>query len=329
MSTLENTTNSSQNILEIIKNLPQFNPRFKTSPTLISKISKRLSNDLLITIKTLLENDKNINIDWTDSDGYTALIYSSRYSKKYNLLEIVKLLIKYGANVNMSQNNYGWTSLMYASRNSNITSSLETVKLLIDSGAKLDMQNKLGWTSLMMASINSNDSAGESSLETVKLLINSGANLNIQNNDGDTALMLALKYSEKYSSLETVKLLINSGANLNIQNKGGDTSLMLSIFACIWSSCNLYNLTKIVKLLIDSSANLTLKNNKGETALTVTLDQLKLVEDEKLSIEKHSAIVKILVLLSEPKKQSTKKQSTLSYFAQKVIQNVKNIKPNN
>jgi hypothetical protein len=178
----------------------------------------------------------------------------------------------------------------------------------------------------MMASTNSN---GESSLETVKLLINSGANLNIQNNDGETALMLALKYSDKYSSLETVKLLINSGAKLDIQNKDGDTALMLCILTCIRSSCNLYNLTIFVKLLIDSDANLTLKNNKGETALTMMLAQLKLVEDGKLSIEKHSAIVKILVLLSEPKKQSTKKQSTLSYFAQKVIKNVKNIKPNN
>jgi len=61
-------------------------------------------------------------------------------------LEIVRLLIKAGADVN-AKNFYGSTPLIYASMNGNI----DIVKMLIEVGADVNAKNKFGNTALMCA----------------------------------------------------------------------------------------------------------------------------------------------------------------------------------
>ena len=94
---------------------------------------KRYTNNQLIgavksrdegKIRDLLEKGADINA--TDEDGWTVLIYASNNGH----LEIVRLLLEKGANINVT-NQYGYTSLMRASKNG----YLETVKLLLKNGA--------------------------------------------------------------------------------------------------------------------------------------------------------------------------------------------------
>ncbi len=181
-------------------------------------------NGKISVIKKLLEEGIDINLQ--DSEGWTALMFASRFSDNESSLEIVKLLIDSGADLNL-QDIDGMTALMLACEPSNTNSSLEIAKLLINSGADLNIKSNNGWTALMVASSDSNTD-GKSSLETVKLLIDSGADLNLKNNMRYTALMLASKYSNTDSSLETIKLLIDSGADLNLQDYYGRTVLMLA-----------------------------------------------------------------------------------------------------
>ena len=64
-------------------------------------------------------------------------------------IEIVKLLIEAGSNIN-KQDNFGYTALIYAS----IYGHIDIVKLLIEAGVDINIQDKYGNTALMIASIN-------------------------------------------------------------------------------------------------------------------------------------------------------------------------------
>ena len=74
------------------------------------------------------------------NDGWTPL-YSAA-NKGY--LEIVKLLIENGADINKS-NNDGWTPLYSAADKGH----LEVVKLLIENGADINKSNNNGWFTLL------------------------------------------------------------------------------------------------------------------------------------------------------------------------------------
>jgi len=75
------------------------------------------------------------------------LIEASRIGQ----LDILKLLIKIGANVN-AKDSYGYTPLLYASR----YNKLEVVKLLLKAGADINVRNK-GDTALILAFINGHE----------------------------------------------------------------------------------------------------------------------------------------------------------------------------
>lgn len=139
--------------------------------------------------KMIIPYIKNIQ----DSYGDTALHYASKYGK----IEISKMLITAGANIDI-QNDNGNTSL-------HLVTCHEITKLLIAAGAQLDIQNNDGWTPLHW-------SAYFGEIEITKLLIEAEANLDIQNNNGYTALHYAVAYTE------TRQMLIKAGANVNIQN---------------------------------------------------------------------------------------------------------------
>ena len=68
------------------------------------------------------------------------------YSSKNGDLDIVKLLLKSGADVNR-QNNSGNTALVLASNSGHD----KTVKMLVAAGADVNIQNLNGTTALMLA----------------------------------------------------------------------------------------------------------------------------------------------------------------------------------
>ena len=157
-----------------------------------------------------------------DNEGRTALMWASSRGHK----EIVKLLLKYNANVDI-QDSDEWTALMWAS----LGGHKEIVKLLLeDHNANVDIQDSDGWTALMIAS-----SYGHK--EIVKVLLDHNAKIDIQSNYyGVTALMWASRNGHK----EVVKVLLDHNANVDIQDNDGWTALMYA---------SRHGYEKIVKLL--------------------------------------------------------------------------------
>ena len=142
------------------------------------------------------------------SESMTPLM-SAAGNKSDNALEIVKLLIKEGADVNNATTSYGLepTPLTEAASNSG-DNALEIVKLLINEGAVINATTGIllggSWdmTPLMAAAA---ANSGNDALEIVKLLIKEGADVNATDDYNKTALDLMDPDDE--NNTEKIKVL--------------------------------------------------------------------------------------------------------------------------
>ncbi|CAF1237444.1 unnamed protein product [Didymodactylos carnosus] len=156
--------------------------------------------DVNVEIEGVVEYDNQI------IPGTTALWCAAASSH----LNIVKLLLHYGANINHFTLTYS-TPLRAATFNN----QLKIVQLLVANGAAIDIQNKShGDTCLVLA-------ASKGLREIVYYLLRNGADPNIRSHDGATALHVACE--ENY--LECTKLL-TTHENIKSKTLAGLTPLM-------------------------------------------------------------------------------------------------------
>ena len=131
-------------------------------------------------VNMLLDAGADINKSEGD-DGKVPIDYAAGYDTR---LEMLKLLIKRGANVN--GNNMGFTPLHNAVKNENALG----VIILIEAGADVNFQDMQGATALMGAAVNG-------MLGTVVGLVDAGADANYKDERGLTAFNYAVSYREK------------------------------------------------------------------------------------------------------------------------------------
>ena len=149
-------------------------------------------------------------------------------------IEVVKLLLKENADVNIQDKN-GVTALMLASLNGHT----HVVELLLKENADVNIKNKQGMTALNLASLKGHT-------HVVELLLKDNANVNIQDKNGVTALMLAsLK-----GHTQIVELLLKENADVNIQKKDRLTAL-------VGASENGH--VQVVELLIKNNADVNIQ----------------------------------------------------------------------
>ena len=151
----------------------------------------------LDVVKLLVDYHANVNV--TDVSGNSALLCAIDDDVKF-------FLIQNGANVHVENEN-GDTVLMSACRSGN----LDLVKLLLSKSVDLDATNVSdGQTALLLACMN-----GYS--EIVNELVQSGADVNLKDLEGFTSLVFVIENCTK----ETVTLLLESGAKVDgyLRNK--------------------------------------------------------------------------------------------------------------
>jgi ankyrin repeat protein len=161
-------------------------------------------------------------------------------------LELVKLLIEKGADVNAKTNDDA-TPLHVAANNDN----LELVKLLIENDADVNAKTNKGATPLHMAAVNGH-------FDIAKLLIENDAKVNEKTNDDATPLHVAANNG----NLELVKLLIENDADINAKTNKGATPGATPLHMAAGNGH-----FDIAKLLIENDANVNAKTNKGATPL--------------------------------------------------------------
>ena len=124
-------------------------------------------------------------------------------------IEIVKLLIKEGADVN-ARDKYGGTALMAAANNGHT----EIAKILIGRGAKVDAVDHSHRTALLFA-------ATGPFPETVKLLLDNKSNPNVVDNGEHFS---PLMHAAAEGNLDIVKILLEYGADPDLKDVDGDTA---------------------------------------------------------------------------------------------------------
>lgn len=210
-------------------------------------------------------------------------------SKRGNL-EMVKLLVKAGADVNaFDMNSYktresGWTSLVYAAVNDH----LDVVKYFIEElEIDVDQPDIAGSTALMNTSY-FKKSDFEKNYEMIEYLLSQGADANAVSNNGTTAIMgtaideridiaamlvqngakpgmrttdygdTALYRAVERDNFGFVEFLLGVGVDINVQDDFGVTPL---IKAALNGSVN------SVKILVAKGADVNLKDDEGRSAL--------------------------------------------------------------
>ncbi|MDD5613821.1 MAG: ankyrin repeat domain-containing protein [Candidatus Omnitrophica bacterium] len=193
-------------------------------------------DDDIATLRDLLSKGADPNA--TNMFGMYAL---GTAASKGNL-DMIKILLENGADINSQDDMMGWTPLISAANKGNN----EAVKLLIDRGAIIDAADTAGYTALIYAA-----TAGYK--DTVELLVKSGADINYASG-GYSPLISALDNGHT----ETAKVLIENGADPNSSTETGETPLILAA-----QKGNL----AAVQVLLDYGADAEVKDNKGRTAL--------------------------------------------------------------
>jgi ankyrin repeat protein len=195
----------------------------------------------------LLNSGVNVNAaferDDSELSGMTALMAAS--SRGHS--ELVQLLIKRGANVNLKHYS-GTTALMSAAGSGDES----TVKALLDAGADVNakvLSPHAGEFTPLTTTINTDH---PQRFEIARILLAAKAEVNPKGPFVMSPLMHALE------DLEMVKLLIAHGADINQKNFRGATPLM---GAAVGRN------VAVVKYLIEKGADVKARDKDGYTAL--------------------------------------------------------------
>jgi len=150
-----------------------------------------IENDNLVKIRSLLEGGLDLSepviigeeYGLDEPDEISILFYAIR---NYATIEAIELLLKYGVDINQSDEN-GITALDIAIK----YKRHDIIKLSIDRGIDInDSRRKSGITPIMLASC-------FSSIETIELLLEYGADINAKDNHGMTPKDYARKLGQK------------------------------------------------------------------------------------------------------------------------------------
>lgn len=158
-------------------------------------------------IRSLLKSGADVNI--SDSDGWTALMYAVRYQ---NSLDTVNILLKNGANI-QSVNKYGYSALQLAASYSSNPDVLKKLLSLYPSGT-----NEIFRAFVLSLSSSPENLAAQ--FAKIEAFIDFGVPLN-RFYEGKTPLMYAAEFS---SSTKILKLLLDNGAVPAIRSAEGKTA---------------------------------------------------------------------------------------------------------
>ncbi|WP_165482718.1 ankyrin repeat domain-containing protein [Legionella gresilensis] len=172
----------------------------KLNDEIISAIEEK-NVDALRDYITTTENDINYLYDnYSFYYDYVSLLHMAVYNSAYSYsVEIIKLLLDHGANVNCLSRFHDKSPLHYAADVGNVT----VVDLLIQHGADINLQDDNGKVPLHYA-------LGKP--DCMELLLKKGAQTHLNDANGDTPV----NYAYMMQLADEVKLLKEYGAELSV-----------------------------------------------------------------------------------------------------------------
>ncbi|KAK8877584.1 ankyrin repeat protein [Apiospora arundinis] len=191
------------------------------------------------------------NQPWTDEKDKAALRKALQKASARHQLNIIRLLLHYGAEVDAGAHDE-FPPLYRAAQAGQRAVVEELLKHRPDLEAR---ETRTLQTPLFAASVRGFHNI-------VALLLAKGARVDAEDRDGRTPL-LAMATNPNFKSMETVSLLADHGANLEAKDQIGRTPLLWA--ATNWS----YD---FARALLEKGASVSAANNRGRTALHLTVD---------------------------------------------------------
>jgi len=229
------TTSGHEDIVKLlIKNGAQVNRTNKDGDTALLHLLKEINTPTTI-LKGLIETTEDL--DFRDKENGTALMYASGFGN----LELVKMLVSKGADINARDSKTGSCALMEAISNH----ESEVAIYLINNGADVK-HTLLGGESLLIQTL------FEKLSDVALTLIQHGHDVNVY----DSNNLSALSGAAAGGYLDIVRELIKRGADINEQGPEGVNPLFQSIF---------FDHDKVVRYLLSIGADQTVINSKGYT----------------------------------------------------------------
>lgn len=195
------------------------------------KDTKKQSIEIILSLNEKL---KIIDINLKDKEKEWTPLYYLIDSSDGSETEILQILIKSGAIINISDK-YGITPLHLVS----FKGQDEYLSILLNNKSEINIYDKYKRIPLNYAIM-------EGQLNSAYLLLDAGSNINTKDIDGNTLLHYAV--SSKGNSLLFSIMLIDRNININEINNDGDTSLMLI------AKKNPKENVRLIKKLLDSGA---------------------------------------------------------------------------
>ena len=159
VSTILSPNNQYQVILEV-------EPQFQMDTGALSMLYVRASTGQLVPLKAVA--------------GLTEGVVEA--IKRYQDLEVVSVLLRNGAEVNVKDEEDNTPLHLLAEKGSSLDKKIpDTIKILLEHGADVNAQNYKGFTPLMHA-------VKRNRAENVELLLRAGADVTIKNNMKQTAM---------------------------------------------------------------------------------------------------------------------------------------------
>lgn len=198
-------------------------------------IAIAVENGDLETVRMLLEKDAKLA---NTLDKYGNSLLQRAVIKRYTA--IVKLLIKHGADVNVSRKDTGISPL-------HVASTPEVVRLLIDKGADINARTKFGATPLNLA-------LGAGSKEIVDIIMDNGGQLNMEVSTSISILHSALNGGIR----RIADMILEKDKNIDYNSKTvyGNTLL---------HSAAKGGLTGFIRMLLSKGLKVDEKNIYGQT----------------------------------------------------------------
>lgn len=205
-------------VLELLKNKADVNFKDQNGNTaLIYAIERNWEEGIQI----LLDAGAEVNIKNNSDIG--PLLHCFFYSKSINRSNLMKKLIECGADVNIKHLNNEYSALI----NAICSNEIEIVKLLLDAGANVNdkVANcsplmkavKYGYLKIIDVLIKAGAEYSDEEKEKIDKLIEERNDINFVNRYEQTSLFLAISSKD----VKLAKLLIEKGADINKENRWG------------------------------------------------------------------------------------------------------------
>ena len=160
-------------------------------------------------VKMLIEHGADVNAMNSGTAGYTALFIASNHGH----LDVTRTLLEAGANPKTRCN--GCPTLVVSAHNGHV----EIVRMLLQSGADPNCSDRGGCSGLYMACLRGHT-------DVISLLLSRGASVNMQTNEGATGLAIASQMGYR----DIVALLLSQeNIDVNLAGKRQGTPLVRSV----------------------------------------------------------------------------------------------------